>query len=319
MLDIRIGEFEVDVDFLVPAKNRAVSQIPHVLPSSIGVRLEKYRNSEVFYSSTHSAYFETFVSEAKTSLQGRGWARSIREWKAFMHDLAPALADVYEVSEHPKQYVRSVTCECQLGNRNYQLDLSRFDQLLRSLNCLVKGSDGRKLSLEADLANIELLSSGKVTLSGLHERAQIYSLIQLLDAIRLAIEFQDYFQGKGKNEGIYEGVRFRIETCRIPIGAISPTQDDVDVRGVRYYRELLKETAHLRVVVCIAHADNDVRYVLLDGHHRARACYEEQLSHIDALILRPSSYIKISAAEDMRKVGVKTIADLEYRPSQVAN
>lgn len=313
VLGIRIHDINLDVDFRVPAEDRTNSQVPHALPPSIGMTHDTHHNSMVFYSSTGSAHFETFKGEINDSFRGFGWARSPSEWKAFIHDLAPALADVYHVSEHPKQYLKSVTCECQLGNHNYELDLSRFDQLLRSLNYIVKKSDRYKLSIEAGLADIELSSGGKVTLKGLNERAQIYSLIQLLDAIRLAIEFQDYFQGKGKNEGIYLGVRFRIEVCRIPIREISPTQDDVDIRGVRYYRELLRETAHLRVVVCIAQVGGGVRYVLLDGHHRVRACFDEQLSHIDALILRPSGYV------EMKKAGAATVADLRYRLSQVAN
>jgi hypothetical protein len=313
VLDVRIHEINVGVDFLVPAEDRTYSQISHALPPSIGVTDDTRHNSTVFYRSTGSAYFKTFKDEINDSFRGLGWARSPSEWTIFIRDLAPALADIYNVSEHPKQYLRSVTCECQLGNHNYELDLCRFDQLLRSSNYIVKESNRYKLSIEAGLVDIELSSGGKVALKGLNGRAQIYSLIQLLDAIRLAIEFQDYFQGKGKNEGIYPGVRFRIEACRIPIGEISPTQDNVDIRGVRYYRELLKEAAHLRVVVCIAHVGGDVRYVLLDGHHRARACFEEQLSHIDALILRPSSFI------EMKKAGAATIANLAYRSSQVAN
>ncbi|MEM3088531.1 MAG: hypothetical protein QXP20_05410 [Candidatus Bathyarchaeia archaeon] len=312
-LDIRLRELNVAVDFRVPARIKNESLVAHALPFSIGMKHERNRKSVVFYNIARSAYLEILINEMQGSLRGYGWARSTKEWKTFIGDLAPVLADVYEVSEHPLHYVRSLNCECQLGNRNYKLDLASFVPLLASFHFLVKESDSYSLFFEVGSASVHLDFNGKVLLKGLKERAQIYSLVQLLDAIRVALEFRDYFEGKENKEGVYPGVKFDIECDQIPIMAISPTQKDVDIRGVKYYRELLREKAHLRVVVYIAQVDKKMRYVLLDGHHRARACYEEGWDQVNALILRPSSVVECQAVVDLKREGVNTIADLSYR------
>lgn len=312
-LDIRLLDLDVETDFHIPPKTRNESRIPHELPPTISIRHEKRLRSVILYNSTGSAWLRLPASGKTDSLVGWGWARSPKIWKIFMNTLTPILADNYGVSRHPSYYVRSVTCECQLANHGSRLKLGNFKPILDQLNFTINKSTPNELSFEVGRATVSLDCQGKVRFKGFSSRAQIYSIVQLLDDVRLALRWQSYFEGEGKSVGIYAGVKFSIEYKQIPIDTICPTQCDVDFRGVKYYRELLMEGAYLRIILYRAQVGPKIRHVLLNGHHRARACFEDGWNYVNAIVLNPSEIVESRSAIETIREGVSSIADLRYR------
>ena len=108
----------------------------------------------------------------------------------------------------------------------------------------------------------------------------------------------------------YESLGYNISLKKgiVPVEKIKPTQSKVyedELYGRMY--ELKRGLAEPIIVIKTKRSDN---YILIDGHHRAVACYIAKIPELDAYIIEMDTKNILGIEKTAEKQGLKSLADV---------
>ncbi|AEH07223.1 CBS domain-containing ParB/RepB/Spo0J family partition protein [Methanothermococcus okinawensis] len=105
------------------------------------------------------------------------------------------------------------------------------------------------------------------------------------------------------------GYDLKLKKGVVPVEKIKPTQSKVyeDELFGRLY-ELKRGLAEPIIVIKTKKGDN---YILIDGHHRAVACYLSKIPELDAYIIEINTDKPLGIEKTAEKQGLKTLSDID--------
>lgn len=154
-----------------------------------------------------------------------------------------------------------------------------------------------------------ILRSGIQKLPVVEEDGRLVGIISHADVVRSQIERtspRKVQKLKGMLEMVH-GVDVDTERETITIDGMLPTQTEVYADELEGRKYELENGLHEPLVV-IEHGD---RTVLADGHHRALAARDLDISEMEAYILRLAKPVELGMAETARKSGLNSLDDVQ--------